>query len=44
MRESAAAIGDYWFRASASILEFFAVSRMNQQTASVHAITAVAYQ
>jgi len=35
---------DHWLRASASILELAAVSRMNQQTARVQAITPVAYQ
>jgi hypothetical protein len=34
----------YWPRASASILELAAVSRMNQQTTSVQAITPVTYQ
>ena len=35
---------DHWLRASASILELAAVSRMNQHTTRVQAITAVAYQ
>lgn len=34
----------YWPRASASIFDSAPVSRMNQQTSSVHAMMAVVYQ